>query len=146
MATYQNNKVFRIVGSSKARSIPHCETNQCSGFPTQTFRFYENPSYVSCFFVGTLPHISILGRIYDPPPPIKVDGEHEYEMEDIWIQIFIIINFNILFIGMGDATPSSLMDSTTNPKVKIVEGRVGARSLTRSISGVEGCVGAPRWD
>ncbi len=26
---------------------------------------------------------TILGRIHDPPPPIKVDGEHEYEVEDI---------------------------------------------------------------
>jgi hypothetical protein len=26
---------------------------------------------------------SILRRIHDPPPPIKVNGEHEYEMEDI---------------------------------------------------------------
>jgi len=26
---------------------------------------------------------TILGRICDPPPPIKVNGEQEYEMEDI---------------------------------------------------------------
>ncbi len=26
---------------------------------------------------------TILGRIHDPPPPIEIDGEHEYEMEDI---------------------------------------------------------------
>jgi hypothetical protein len=24
-----------------------------------------------------------LRRIYDPPPPIEIDGEHEYEVEDI---------------------------------------------------------------
>jgi len=140
MATYQNNKVFREVGSSKARSIPHRETNQCSGFPTQSSRFYENSSYVSCFFVGTVPHIYIPGRIYDPPPPIKVDGEHEYEMEDIWIQTFIIINFNILFIGMGDAPPSSLMDSIANPKVKKTKGEgIGACSLARNTLRVKGC-------
>jgi hypothetical protein len=35
-----------------------------------------------------------------------------------------------------DAPPSSLMDSTASPKVKIMEGeRVGARSLARSILG-----------
>ncbi len=43
--------------SSKVRSIFHCETNQCYGFPTQTSSSYENPSYVSCFLIGTLPHI-----------------------------------------------------------------------------------------
>jgi hypothetical protein len=26
---------------------------------------------------------TILGRIHDPPPPIEIDGEHEYEVEDI---------------------------------------------------------------
>ncbi len=47
----------------------------------------------------------------------------------------------------NDAPPSSLMDSTKNPKVKTTEEEgVGARSLARSTSGVEGCVGAPRWD
>jgi len=29
-------------------------------------------------------HVStILGKIHDPLPPIEIDGEHEYEMEDI---------------------------------------------------------------
>jgi hypothetical protein len=42
-----------------------------------------------------------------------------------------------------DAPPSSLMDSTTNPKVKIVKGKgVGACSLAHRTSGVEGRVGA----
>jgi len=27
---------------------------------------------------------TILERIHDPPPPIEVDGEHEYEVEDIF--------------------------------------------------------------
>ncbi len=55
--THQNNKAIREVGSLKARSIFHCETNQCHGFLTQTSKIYENPSYVSCFLVGTLPRI-----------------------------------------------------------------------------------------
>jgi len=39
------------------------------------------------------------------------------------------------------------MDSTTNPKVKTMEGEgVGACSLACSISGVKGCVRALRWD
>ncbi len=53
--TYQDNKVIRKLGSVVTRSIFHYETNQCLGFPIQVYRFYENPSYVSCFFVGTLP-------------------------------------------------------------------------------------------
>ncbi len=45
-----------------------------------------------------------------------------------------------------DTPPSSLMDSTTSPKMKTTEGkRVGACSLARSTLGVEGRAGAPRW-
>jgi hypothetical protein len=41
---------------------------------------------------------------------------------------------------------NSLIDSTTSPKEKIVEGeRIGVRSLIRSILGVEGCVAALGW-
>jgi hypothetical protein len=53
--TYQN-KAIREVRSSQAKSILHCETNQCHDFPTQVSKFYENPFYVSHFLVGTLPH------------------------------------------------------------------------------------------
>jgi DNA relaxase NicK len=55
MTTYQNNKAIIEVKSSKARSIFHCETNQCHGFPIQVYKFYGNPFYVSHFLVGTLP-------------------------------------------------------------------------------------------
>jgi hypothetical protein len=45
-----------------------------------------------------------------------------------------------------DTPPSSLMDSTTSPKVKITkEQRVDAHSLTCSTLGVEGHVEAPGW-
>jgi hypothetical protein len=45
-----------------------------------------------------------------------------------------------------DAPPSSLMDSTVNPKVKTMEGeRVGARSLARNTLGVEGRARATGW-
>ncbi len=45
-----------------------------------------------------------------------------------------------------DAPPSSLMDSTWSPKVKTMEGKkIGARSLVRNISRVEGRAGASRW-
>jgi hypothetical protein len=52
-------KVIKKVGSSEARSILHCETNKCHDFLTQPFRFYDNPSCVSCFLVGTLPTSTI---------------------------------------------------------------------------------------
>ncbi len=46
-----------------------------------------------------------------------------------------------------NAPLSSLMDSTTSPKVKTTEGKgVGARCLVHNTSRVEGCAGAPRWD
>jgi hypothetical protein len=46
----------------------------------------------------------------------------------------------------NDAPPNSLMDSTANPKVKTTKEKgVGARSLTYSTLGVEGCVGTPKW-
>jgi hypothetical protein len=38
------------------------------------------------------------------------------------------------------------MDSIANPKVRTTEGEgVGVHSLACSISGVEGCAGAPGW-
>jgi len=47
----------------------------------------------------------------------------------------------------NDAPPSSLMDSTVSPKVNTMEGeRVGARSLTHNILGVEGHARVSRWD
>ncbi len=55
MTTYHDNKAIKEVGSLKARSILHCETNQCHGFLIQASKLYENPSYVPCFLVGTLP-------------------------------------------------------------------------------------------
>ncbi len=46
----------------------------------------------------------------------------------------------------SDTPPSSLMDSTMSPKVKIMEGEgVGVRSLTRNTSGVEGHARALGW-
>jgi hypothetical protein len=51
------------------------------------------------------------------------------------------------FVVKFDAPLSSLMDSIVSPKVKTVKGKgVVSRFLARSILGVEGRVGAPRWD
>jgi len=45
-----------------------------------------------------------------------------------------------------DTPPNFLIDSNSNPKVKTMEEEgVGACSLTCSILGVKGHVGAPRW-
>jgi hypothetical protein len=35
-------------------------------------------SLLEPYHMSTIP-----GRIHDPPPPIEIDGEHEYEVEDI---------------------------------------------------------------
>jgi len=46
----------------------------------------------------------------------------------------------------NDAPPSSLMDSTTSPKVKTTKGEgVGAHSPVRITSKVEGCAGVLGW-
>jgi hypothetical protein len=82
MTTFQNNKVIKEVESLEARSIFHCETNQCCDFPTWAFKFYENPSYVSFLLVGTLPHV-YHSKKNSWSPSTYVDDEHEYEVEDI---------------------------------------------------------------
>jgi hypothetical protein len=96
MTTYQDNKAIKEVGSLKARSILQCETNQCHDFLTQVFKFYENPSCVSCFLVGTLPTSTIPRRIHDPPSPIEVHGEQEYEVKDILDSIISNSQFQYL--------------------------------------------------
>jgi hypothetical protein len=55
------------------------------------------------------------------------------------------IVMKIYFVGC-DAPPNSWIDSTMNPKVKIVGGqRVGAHSLVHSTLGVEGRAGTRGW-
>jgi len=84
MTPYQDNKAIKEVESSKARSIPHCEINQCCDFLTQAFGFYENPSYVLCVSLFEPYHASTIPRrIHDPLSSIEVDGEQAYEVEDI---------------------------------------------------------------
>jgi hypothetical protein len=46
---------------------------------------------------------------------------------------------------MSDAPPDSLMDSTANPKVKIMEKRIGTCSLAFSTLRVKGRVGVLGW-
>jgi hypothetical protein len=55
-------------------------------------------------------------------------------------------NNEIYNLGTPNAPPSSLMDSTTSPKMKTLEGEgIGARSLAYNTSEVEGCAGTPGW-
>jgi hypothetical protein len=113
MTTYQNNKAIQEVRSLKTRSIFHCETNQCHGFWTQTFRFYEIPSCVSYFLVGTLHVFTIPRRIHDPFPFIEVNGVNmNMKWKTFWIQGFIIVNINILFIGIGMMWTNSLRNQS----------------------------------
>jgi hypothetical protein len=44
---------------------------------------------------------TIIGKIHDPLPPIEIDGDQEYEMEDILDSWVKFVNSSILFIGMG---------------------------------------------
>jgi hypothetical protein len=59
-------------------------------------------------------------------------------------QIFVVLLFyQLLLVMLVDAPLSSLMDSTTSPKLTIAEGEgVGVRSLTYSTFRVEGHAGA----
>jgi hypothetical protein len=64
----------------------------------------------------------------------------------LWIFLSFGGFFVFFLITKLDAPPSSLMDSTTNPKVKTTEGeKIGVRSLTHNISKVKGHVGTSGW-
>jgi len=57
--------------------------------------------YVSFFFIGTSTHMYQSKKNSDPLPPIKVDGEQKYEMDDILDSRIYNHQSNVLFIGMG---------------------------------------------
>jgi hypothetical protein len=105
-------------------------------FPT--FRL-SSPIFSTMFWTWLkLPHLSIVGLIWCVyTHPFNPKGVH----------VLCRTHGNERIGTHNDAPPSSLMDSTMNPKVKIVEGEgVGVRSLARNTLGVKGCAGAPRWD
>jgi hypothetical protein len=52
---------------------------------------------------------------------------------------------HIHMVLSSDTPPHFLKDSNVNPKVKIMEKKVGVHSLARNILGVEGHVRAPGW-
>ncbi len=61
------------------------------------------------------------------------------QISELNITIVIETHFELDTIIIDDTPPSSLMDSIVNPKMKTMEGEgVGARSLARSTSRVEG--------
>jgi hypothetical protein len=62
---------------------------------------------------------------------------------------FVLLHLKLTHVidCVDDAPPSSLMDSTTSPKVKTMEGEgFGAHSLAHSTLGVKGCVRTSGWD
>jgi hypothetical protein len=89
---------------------------------------YEHPSFVSCFFVGTLPHVYYSKMNSWTPPLIEVNMEQEYEMEKnldfrifyhqfqllVLIMFFISVHFPYSFIKFlvfvfGALLPCSLL-------------------------------------
>jgi hypothetical protein len=82
-------------------------------------------------------------------PPLSPSQEHTpfREMDQAWCIVMLqplgMNQAQKKKKGLCDAPPSSLMDSTSSPKVKIMEGNgVEGCSLACSISGVEGHGGA----
>jgi hypothetical protein len=83
LTTTFKNKAIKEVGSLEIRSIPHYETNSCCGF---LIKLQSSMKIHHVFHVSLLKpyqRSTILGKIHDPPPPIEVNGEQKYEMEDI---------------------------------------------------------------
>jgi hypothetical protein len=80
---HQNNSTVEKIGLPNIWLVHHCETNLHSGIPTQVSRFHEGSPHVSCFIVGALHHASTIPkRTHEPPPPIVVDGEQDYEIKE----------------------------------------------------------------
>jgi hypothetical protein len=82
MTTYQNNKAIKKVNLDHQRLGPFLIVKQINVVVFQ-FKF---PSFMKihlAFHVSLLElyHASTIpGIIHDPPPPIEVDSEHEYEV------------------------------------------------------------------
>jgi hypothetical protein len=66
-----------------SKSFHYLETNQCCDL---SIKLPNSMKIHHVFHISLLEsyHAStILGKICEPPPPIKIDGEQEYEMEDV---------------------------------------------------------------
>ncbi len=69
--------------------------------PTQASKLYENPSCVSCLFIGTLPCICHSKKnSWSPSHLSKSMVNKNMKWMTFWIQGFLIINSNSLFIDM----------------------------------------------
>jgi len=70
--------------------------------------------------------------------------------QNFYYHIFFLSISNIIvdsMINNNDASPNSSRDPNVGPKTKQQKKKkVGAHSLTRSTSGVKGCVRALGWD
>jgi hypothetical protein len=83
MTTYQGNKAIKKVKSLKARSIPHLQTINVVVFQLKFIGFMKirlmfHVSLLEPYHASTNPR-----KIHDPLPPIEVDGEQGYEVDDI---------------------------------------------------------------
>jgi len=83
MTTYQDNNVIIKVKSLKVRSTPHLQTVNVVVFQLK---------FIGSMKICLMFHVSLLEpyhastnprRIHDPLPPIEVDGEQDYEVDDI---------------------------------------------------------------
>ncbi len=83
MTKYQNDTTFREIGLPKTWSIHHHQENQWSGLSTEAFKFHENSSCVSFFFMKPYHASTILRKVPKPLSPIEINGEQEYKMEEI---------------------------------------------------------------
>jgi hypothetical protein len=57
---------------------------------------------------------TILGRIHDPPPPIEINDEHEYEVEDILNSRIFNRQFQYLIHWHGYDVSKHTWDSIKN--------------------------------
>ncbi len=83
MTTYQDNNVIKKVKSSQVRCTPHLQTVNVVVFQ---LKFIVSMKICLMFHVSLLEpyHASTNPRrIHDPLPPIEVDGEQDYEVDDI---------------------------------------------------------------
>jgi hypothetical protein len=80
---YQGKKAIKEVGSSKVTFITHCETNNVVAFQLKLLGSMKIHCVFYVSLLGPYHASTILGRMHNPSPPIEVDGEQDYEMDDI---------------------------------------------------------------